>query len=630
MFKKNIALIIIIFFVYNEKVISWVYPEHRNITILAVKKLEPKYRQILDQLWTKARRENQERLTLDIIDPYQFRNPTHIDFGAWPAISGDHSCSARNMLDVVLNSDWILKVADIAAKLDIDLKKYGTKNERITENALRDADILLQNADVEYATRAGSNNVHFLLPLKNPDVKLHDYLNRCIAEGTDVNAISTYAWYHLNALIKISNVNNDSLTEKEQSKLILSALADEAYALHFLGDIFAAGHVAGTWGNTAQRKGTHDYYNEHGIKTSTWEGNKIILTGDAYMRNEDANRAAEVLKISLEQFIFASNGNIEGSSKTDNYNLFMPDSFNVCNNNYVLARDYTSNHLLLLEEVIKKTPVPGLESGIGELPRFHAELGFFTGISPSIHGSFISGGFGENQETIGLIGGIEASIRFGVGLDGVLNEAGDGLIYLGLGWREDGSSTTGIIDEAGIEKYGSLLSAIPGRSAYSARLRLPFYIVPGDLLLLGPLLYFTSPNAIKNMAVVAANGGILRWHSGIATSLGRFQFVLGREMAVYIYGRNKARDALFLIENDFQTFLVSYRSTQLEFPILEYQPTRSFATNQSSTLLFQIFGGIDFPHNIGVLDTTDENIKPNMENVWFWGLRIVFDWRHYF
>ena len=37
------------------------------------------------------------------------------------------------------------------------------------------------------------------------------------------------------------------------------------------------------------------------------------------------------------------------------------------------------------------------------------------------------------------------------------------------------------------------------------------------------------------MAVIAGNGGLIPWHSGIATSFGRFQIVLGREMGVYFF-----------------------------------------------------------------------------------------------
>ena len=82
-------------------------------------------------------------------------------------------------------------------------------------------------------------------------------------------------------------------------------LADEAFALHFIEDTYAAGHVAGTWGDVSQRKGTHDYYNENGLEVSTWEGGAktVVLMGDAHMRPEDAQRAAESVRLSLEQLL---------------------------------------------------------------------------------------------------------------------------------------------------------------------------------------------------------------------------------------------------------------------------------------------------------------------------------------
>ncbi|MCW8848729.1 MAG: hypothetical protein OQJ81_02020 [Melioribacteraceae bacterium] len=633
MINKFFTFILFVIFINSNCSHGWVYPEHREIALLSIKNLTPQQRILLDKLWAEARKGNEHRLTLDVIEPFQFRNPEYLDFASWPAISADHSCSPKNMLDVVLKSEWILDVADIAAKLKIDLNQYGSKDARIAENALRDADILLQRADPNYATRAGSNNVHFLLSLKDVNSNAIEYGQLCINEGAELNAIGAYAWYHYSALIKISYLSAKNIELKDRPSLILSALADEAFALHFLEDVFAAGHVAGTWGNASQRKGTHDYYNKKGLSTSTWEGRNIVLTGDAYMRDEDANRTAEVVKLSLEQFLGAAEGKTADLFSIDESVILTPDTFNVCQNSFLPKRNFDNNYFILLEDIISKTPVPGLASGVGELPRFRAELGLFTGISPSLHGSIISGGFGDYQETIGLVGGIEASFKFGFGLDGVLNDAGDGLIYFGIGWREDGSSTTGVIDIDGIEKYGSLLSAVPGRSAFNARLRLPFYLIPGDLLILGPILYFTSPKTIENMAVIAGNGGLLPWHSGIATSVGRFQFVLGREVGIYLYGRTKARDALILLTPDpdvfLQTAVISYRSTQVVFPILEYRPTRSFATNQSSTLLFQFFGGIDFPHNISVLEPLGIP-APKLTNVWFWGIRMVFDWRHYF
>lgn len=609
---------------------AWVYPEHRDIFLLAIQKLSPEYRSTLDALWSEARKGYEFRLTEAVIDATQSTNPNQLDYAAWPGIGGDHSVSAKDMLNNILQTDWILKVADITAQLKIDIAKSNNREERV--NALRNSDIRLQRADPEYATRAGHNNVHFLLSLQTVKETVQEFGLECVKESAELNALGVYIWYHYSALVKASRLNSEALTPEQHSALILSALADEAFALHFLEDVFAAGHAAGTWGDASQRKGTHDYYNEYGFRTSTWEGENIVLTGDAWMRTEDAERTAQVVKMSLEQLLDAANGKQSAMAYSDEAKSFTPDDFNVALFNYMPARKYDPNLANLIAPVFVKTPVPGLERGLGELPRFRAELGPFVGFTPSLRGTLVSSGFGESQTTPGVIGGLETSLRIGLGLDGILNESSDGLVFLDVGWRQDGSSSLGVVQEEGTEAYGNLLAAIPGRSAYTARLRLPFYIIPGDLLITAPFLIFTSPETLTQMAVVAGNGGLIPWQSGIATSFGRFQFVLGREVGVYFFGRTKSRDALFNIsqdENGIESlYILSYRSTQFEFPFLEYRPFRSFSTEQSSGLLLQFYAGIDVPHNVEVL-SPESTFTPELKTIWYIGTRVVFNWRYY-
>lgn len=609
---------------------AWVYPEHRDIFLLAIQKLSPEYRSTLDALWSEARKGYEFRLTEAVIDATQSTNPNQLDYAAWPGIGGDHSVSAKDMLNNILETDWILKVADITAQLKIDIAKSNNREERV--NALRNSDIRLQRADPEYATRAGHNNVHFLLSLQTVKETVQEFGLECVKESAELNALGVYIWYHYSALVKASRLNSEALTPEQRSALILSALADEAFALHFLEDVFAAGHAAGTWGDASQRKGTHDYYNEYGFRTSTWEGENIVLTGDAWMRTEDAERTAQVVKMSLEQLLDAANGKQSAMAYSDEAKSFTPDDFNVALFNYMPARKYDPNLANLIAPVFVKTPVPGLERGLGELPRFRAELGPFVGFTPSLRGTLVSSGFGESQTTPGVIGGLETSLRIGLGLDGILNESSDGLVFLDVGWRQDGSSSLGVVQEEGTEAYGNLLAAIPGRSAYTARLRLPFYIIPGDLLITAPFLIFTSPETLTQMAVVAGNGGLIPWQSGIATSFGRFQFVLGREVGVYFFGRTKSRDALFNIsqdENGIESlYILSYRSTQFEFPFLEYRPFRSFSTEQSSGLLLQFYAGIDVPHNVEVL-SPESTFTPELKTIWYIGTRVVFNWRYY-
>src|SRR5215469_15668561 len=51
------------------------------------------------------------------VDRTQGAAPSCIDWAALSAIAGDHSCSAAEMTATVLESRWILSVADIAGRL---------------------------------------------------------------------------------------------------------------------------------------------------------------------------------------------------------------------------------------------------------------------------------------------------------------------------------------------------------------------------------------------------------------------------------------------------------------------------------------------------------------------------------
>jgi len=608
---------------------AWVYPEHRDITLLAVQKLDSERRAILGRLWAEARADHAKRLCEQPADAAQAEKPSCIDWAAWPAVAGDHSCSAENMAHTILTTRWILNVANIAAGLKQDLADAENRSQHI--NALRDSDIRLQRADEEYATRAGANNVHFLLARSSVDEEGLDYVTRSLQEGAELNALGAYTWYHLSALEKASRLSRESLRPEQRSALAIAVLADEAFALHFLEDAYAAGHVAGTWGNASLRKGTHDYYNEHGLEARQWEGKSIVLTGDAYMRPEDAARAAEAVRISLEQVLDTASG--RGSAAGIPYDpamALLPDAFNVCTVITMPARTADPSLKPLFVAVIEDVPVPGLGPGPGELPRFRAELGPFIGISVGGGGRGVSGGFGTTQSTAGAIGNLEAAVRLGLGLEGVLNEAGDGLVSLDLGVRLDSPSSMNITDDPQLSQFGSITAAIPSRSAYTARLRMPFWLIPGDLVLASPLLAF-SPDTYTKMAVVASNGGLVPWQSGIATPLGRFQFVLGREVGVAFYGLFGSDDRLIIpptVPGTGDT-LIDLKSISFDFPIIEYRPFRTFSQDQTAGLLVQLYTGFEFPTSVSVVAPAGAP-EPDLGTIFHFGIRVAFDWRYYF
>ena len=605
---------------------AWVYFEHRAIALYAIKMMSAEDRALFEKLWAEARRGYESRLTETIIDTAQGRHPSHLDYASWAAISGDHSCSPENLLFNVLKTDWILNVADISAQLDLNIQESKNNSQRI--NFLHQSDIRLQRADPEYATRAGSNNVHFLLPRPNVGTERLDYLKECLSPGAALNALGAYAWFHLSAMMKASRYAHENLSPEKKSALILSALADEAFALHFLEDVFAAGHIAGTWGNASLRKGTHDYYNEKGLEVVTWDGQRMVVMGDAYMRPIDREVAAAAVRLSLLQLLQSASGQINMDYTNDPVsNADLPDTFNVCKNTVNPAR---KADIKFMRTILDETPVPGLANGLGEHPRFRSELGTFLGISSSLNGSTVYGGFGELQTNKGAIASLEMNVRFGFGLEGVLDQNADAQVFFEAGWKRTSASSSQFADSySGTIPPGTLTSAIPGRGGYNLRLRLPFWLIPGDLLIAGPLLLLFAPKELTKMGVVAANGGLIPWQSSIATGIGSFQFILGREVGVTLYGHESTKDEILVPDKNGTAVFLQYKSTQIDFPIVEYRPFRSFSMNQSSGLIVQITASVDFPHGATLVGPANATI-PTLRPVWQTGIRIIFNWRHYF
>ena len=627
--KRTIFLVLSVFFV-SLKAGAWVYPEHRDITNLAIQKLDSVHRAEFDRIWALAILGNESRLDRYVADLAQELDPKTLDYGAWTAIGGDHSTSANNMTEVILRSDWIINVAAIAARLKNDIATAKNNSELL--NSLRESDLRLLKADPEYVTRAGANNGHFMLARPDVNTSAADYFRTCYTAGGEVNPIGTYMWFHASAILKAQRLRNEILNPGERSALSLSAMADEAFALHFLEDCFASGHVAGIWGNASQRKGTHDYYNEKGLDETNWKGERFVLMGDAYMRPQDAELAAKTVCMSLNQFTDALLGKPAAILYNDEPGQFTPDTLNVAKLVHNIYRKLDTTFYPLFDSILITTPVPGLVNGPGELPRFRAEIGPFIGIAPSARFSFLSGGFGTTQNTAGFVPGLELGIRIGLGLEGVLNESGDGLAFIDLGWRQDGASSMKIENDPDLKQFGAIFSAIPSRDAFYFRLRLPFCVIPGDLLFAGPFVYLANKKAFNKMVTAAANGGLLPWQYGLMTPIGRFQFILGREIGVCFYGIGRGADSYLLpdIKGDPENVvLITMYSTQLDFPILEYRPFRTYSAGQSAHLVLQINAGLDIPGKRKMIYPVDAQL-PDVELIWHVGLRLAFDWRYYF
>ena len=654
------ALLVLLLWSLANPAFGWIYPEHRDIALQAVQGLDAERRTVFDRFWRDARVGDEQRLCAQGADTEQGLTPTCIDWAALPGIAGDHACSSDEMLETVRTSDWILIVAEVAAQLKVDLARIPvTAPAEVTEedpsaiaearrrlaseksradrlNALRSADSRLQRADLQYASRADINLAHFLLA--RPDTSLDPLRYGAIAgkPGSILNAVGVYAWYHISALQKASRLANEPLADEERRALARAMLFDEAFALHFLEDTFAAGHIAGSWGDVSQRKGTHDYYNQHGLEVFTWKGRDqtIVLMGDAHMRPQDAELAAATVRTSLEQVLDAAVGRSRGYGMPhDPAAPVRADTFDICMNETFpdrgvgLGSGGRGPYSPVLGEALLDTPVPGLGAGLGALPRARSEVGRFIGLAGTIDARAIDGGFVPENDS-GWIGGLDIGFRGGVGLEGALGDAGDGLVFGHLGLRAESPSTNDATGTALENLDGNLSAAIPARTGLSLRIRMPFYLVPGDLLLLSPM-YFFARDTYTHMAVIAANGGLIPWQQGWATPIGRFQFVLGRELGITWYGL--IGDTQLAAPSDTPggvAKVVNYKSVLYDLPVLEYRPYRSFSSNQSSTVLFQIFVGADVPRDASI-ESPPGASPVDLDTVYSVGLRLVFDWRYY-
>jgi hypothetical protein len=640
--------------------LAWVYPEHRDIAVLAVQGLDADHGVIYDRLWREARTGYEKNLCAQGADAGQGVTPMCIDWAALSAIAGDHSCSGKQVLETVTGTTWILQIADVAAQLKVDLARIpvtatpeqtegkinlvGDAMRRLASeqsradrvNALRTADTRMQRADPEYATRAGSNLAHFMLARPTTELDPYAHATLALRPGAEINAMGVYSWYHLSALQKASRLAHEQLTPEARQALTRSALFDEAFALHFLEDMFASGHVAGSWGDVSQRKGTHDVYNQNGLEVFTWRGRDrtIVLMGDAHMRPQDAELAAKAVRTSLEQVLDAAIGRSRGYDVPHMPQApAAPDGFDVCKNHTIPERDEglrgLGRYRASLKEALLPTPVPGLGAGLGSMPRFRSELGLFVGLAGSMDARLVDRGFETSQDEDGWIMGLDLAARAGFGLEGALGDAGDGLVFAQIGFRSDSPSTNRFTEASFGGLDGNLAAAIPARVGLSARFRMPFYLVPGDLLFMSPL-YLIDPAAYTNMAVTASNGGLIPWQQGLATGIGRFQFVLGRELGVTWYGLGGVDQLLAPADTSGGLArVVNFKSVAFDLPILEYRPYRAFSTNQSSSLLFQLFAGADVPYD-SVVDIPPGASPAELETVWSLGLRLTFDWRYYF
>ncbi len=576
---------------------AWIYPEHRNIAVAGVQKLPPADRAIFDGLWSEARGALPARLCPTPSAGDQGLAPACLDFAAFPAMSGDHSCSPKEVAERTLGSDWILKVARVAAETQDNLDRSRDRDQ--TLNAIATSNLELQAADPEYVSRAGANNAHFLLPRVDNDASA--YTRSAVKEGAPLNAMGMYLQYHMAALELAQRYAANPPPPAERPAAALRILVAEGYALHWLEDTFASGHVVGTWGSDAWRKGTHDYYNEFGHDGATWGGEPIILFGDSFMRDSDLRRASDAVVHSLEQLVAALRPGDELGVLAIGFGRPAAEifGFDSCKEEFqpsVAGADGLARHFT---PAMQSMPVPGRGQGDVHLPRFREELGPFIGAFASATANLGWGGF--STDTAQFYGSLSAGIRLGFGAESLTGSVGTGLAFIDAGITMQSAQTNSCDAGAVCSVLGtsSYFPRVPARTGLRLDLRLPFWLIPGDMLLLVPILAIASPSALSTVGVAAASGGLIPYERSFGIGLGSLQIVIGREINTVLYGY--LSDVVILTPvgpppDPNSTYgAAKLRSISLNFPVVEWTPFRTFATQLVFATVVQLGFGVELP-----------------------------------
>ena len=140
------------------------------------------------------------------------------------------------------------------------------------------------------------------------------------------------------------------------------------------------------------------------------------------------------------------------------------------------------------------------------------------------------------------------------------------------------------------------------------------------------------------MAITAVNGGLIPWQTGLATPVGRLQFVLGREVGVTFFGYVGGED-LSLFPGIYQgevlaLYPVAMRSIDVEVPVLEIRPFRDFGHRQTTALFLQFGVGADIPTSLSIYFQFDPPAPSGWypvtgETSYYAYVKIAFDWRSY-
>jgi hypothetical protein len=284
--------------------------------------------------------------------------------------------------------------------------------------------------------------------------------------------------------------------------------------------------------------------------------------------------------------------------------------------------------------LLEDTPVPGPGEGGGAWPRSRAEFGPFVGLTANGAVAIAFGGY--DGIAARPLGQLSIAGRFGYGLEGVVGSVNTGTMFLQAGVSMQTAQHDPCADSTcAFSLYGSdLLPRVPARVGLNLGARLPFWLVPGDLLLLTPVLAIASPAALRRVAIEAASGGLIPWQRSFKVPGGGvFEVVVGRTATADLFGVLGGRTAGWaertLSTGQTVAFETVFRSVTLTFPVVDYAPFRAYAQTLTAALRLELAYAVDIPFDTAYLQ--QEGIPgPSYDVAHMALIRLSVDGRNYF
>lgn len=333
---------------------AWIFPEHARITEMAFSyHLSPEVQDALVGAVKDAKEETWSvplcpRITGQIARMQPSDLERCIPLSLLPALAGDHAINAAKLSDAMVEepprdgqvvnprvwrhptrkpkkplavrvssaiaehlADYLNDAPEDVRSLYLEGGPKGsrtgsTDGDDVRRMFMRKLDLLLNVIDDHYTDRAQHSRAHF----QDSSVTLEQVLRNGTAGDVD-NALAQTVAHHLRSLQLARSAYRQ---RAQRAHLLAQALLEHAFAIHFLQDAFAAGHI-GTSHAVDQRIGRvrrHDYLSRVGLPVTrsaapsschpatdtlaaTVDEHCWIAYGDGYLDVPNANRTAEAV-----------------------------------------------------------------------------------------------------------------------------------------------------------------------------------------------------------------------------------------------------------------------------------------------------------------------------------------------